>query len=56
MAKKTYCAECGEELFESIKAIPSEGITVKVIAPHKCPKVYPDFPFKTTPKPMPKKY
>jgi hypothetical protein len=53
MSKTTYCAECGEELFEFIKAIPSEGITVKVLSPHKCPDTYPDFPFKTTPKPMP---
>ena len=36
--KDLFCANCGEKLLFQIKAVPSKGCTITVVAPHTCPE------------------
>ena len=36
MAKPTFCAACGTELTMTMKAIPSKGEVINLVAPHEC--------------------
>lgn len=46
MPKKVYCAECGEEVFFMLKALPKQQMTITIIEPHICSKEDPKNPFK----------